>query len=59
MLIDRDDVKTQLEKCRLFFNTMHDKEHIAQNNNDDIDEDEYEKDDATGGKEEEENDPTK
>ena len=30
MLIDRDDVKKQLEKCRLFFNTMHDKEHVTQ-----------------------------
>jgi len=29
MLIDRDDVKTQLEKCRIFFNTMHDKEHVT------------------------------
>ena len=27
MLIDREDVMKQLEKCRLFFNTMHDKEH--------------------------------
>ena len=30
MLIDRDDVKKQLEKCRIFFNTMHDKEHVTQ-----------------------------
>ena len=29
MLIDRDDVKKQLEKCRIFFNTMHDKEHAT------------------------------
>ncbi len=29
MLIDRDDVKKQLEKCRVFFNTMHDKEHMT------------------------------
>lgn len=29
MLIDRDDVKKQLEKCRIFFNTMHDKEHVT------------------------------
>jgi hypothetical protein len=29
MLIDREDVKGQLEKCRIFFNTMHDKEHIT------------------------------
>jgi hypothetical protein len=27
MLIDREDVMKQLEKCRLFFNSMHDKEH--------------------------------
>lgn len=59
MLIDRDDVKKQLEKCRLFFNTMHDKEHVTQNNMDDIDEDEFEKEDGTMGKEGEENDPTK
>lgn len=26
MLIDREDVKKQLDKCRIFFNTMHDKE---------------------------------
>lgn len=30
MLIDRDDVKAQLDKCRNFFNTMHDKEHVTQ-----------------------------
>lgn len=29
MLIDREDVKKQLEKCRIFFNTMHDKEHMT------------------------------
>lgn len=29
MLIDREDVKKQLEKCRIFFNTMHDKEHVT------------------------------
>jgi hypothetical protein len=29
MLIDREDVKKQLEKCRVFFNTMHDKEHMT------------------------------
>lgn len=27
--IERDDVKKQLEKCRLFFNTMHDKDHVT------------------------------
>jgi hypothetical protein len=57
MLIDREDVKKQLEKCRLFFNTMHDKEHVGTNPNmDDIDEDEFGKDDE--GKDGEE-DPTK
>jgi hypothetical protein len=30
MLIDRDDVKKQLIKCREFFNTMHDKENHTQ-----------------------------
>ncbi len=40
MLIDRDDVKKQLEKCRLFFNTMHDKEHMTQQNVEEVDEDE-------------------
>jgi hypothetical protein len=30
MLIDREDVRKQLEKCRIFFNTMHDKEHMTQ-----------------------------
>ena len=29
MVIDRDDVKKQLERCRVFFNTMHDKEHVT------------------------------
>ena len=29
MLIDREDVKKQLEKCRVFFNTMHDKDPNA------------------------------
>lgn len=59
MLIDREDVKKQLEKCRLFFNTMHDKEHVGTNPNmDDIDEDEFGKDED--GKEgEEEADPSK
>jgi hypothetical protein len=41
MLIDREDVKKQLEKCRLFFNTMHDKEHLTQQNVEEIDEDEF------------------
>ena len=44
MLIDRDDVKKQLDKCRLFFNTMHDKEHVTQQNMDDIDEEESKQD---------------
>lgn len=44
MLIDREDVKKQLEKCRIFFNTMHDKEHVTQNNMDDLDEDEFKDD---------------
>jgi hypothetical protein len=30
MAIDREDVKKQLDKCRTFFNTMHDKEHVTQ-----------------------------
>lgn len=29
MLIDREDVKKQLDKCRVFFNTMHDKDPSA------------------------------
>ena len=29
MLIDREDVKIQLEKCRVFFDTMHDKDRVA------------------------------
>ena len=29
ILIDRDDVRKQLDKCRTFFNTMHDKEHVT------------------------------
>jgi len=54
MLIERDDVKKQLEKCRLFFNTMHDKEHVTQQNLGDLDDDDY-KDEE--GKEGEEGDP--
>lgn len=41
MLIDRDDVKKQLEKCRVFFNTMHDKEHMTQQNVEEIEEEEF------------------
>jgi hypothetical protein len=40
MLIDRDDVKKQLIKCREFFNTMHDKENHTQQV-EDIDDDEF------------------
>ncbi len=39
MLIDREDVKDQLNKCRTFFNTMHDKDHVTQNHLADIDDD--------------------
>jgi hypothetical protein len=53
MLIDREDVKRQLEKCRIFFNTMHDKEHVTQNNMGDIDDEEFKEDEKDG----DENDP--
>ena len=60
MLIDREDVKKQLEKCRLFFNTMHDKEHVTQQNMEDIDDEEFkEGEDGTAGKDGEEGDETK
>ena len=49
MLIDRDDVKKQLEKCRIFFNTMHDKDHTTQQNINDIDDDEFIDDVKDGG----------
>ena len=55
MLIDREDVKKQLEKCRLFFNTMHDKEHVTNQNLEDIDEDDYKEEEGKEGEE----DPTK
>lgn len=48
MLIDREDVKKQLEKCRIFFNTMHDKEHMTQQNVEEIEEDEFKEQDGAG-----------
>lgn len=53
MLIDREDVKAQLDKCRNFFNTMHDKADISNNSMNDIDDDEEDKDDKEEGKEDE------
>jgi hypothetical protein len=52
MLIDREDVKKQLIKCREFFNNMHDKENHTQQ----VDENEEEefKEEETPGKEAEE-----
>jgi len=52
MLIDREDVKKQLMKCREFFNTMHDKENHTQQ----VDENEEEefKEEEVAGKEGEE-----
>lgn len=55
MLIDREDVKKQLEKCRIFFNTMHDKEHVTQNNIEDIEEEDFKEEE---GREGEDSDPT-
>lgn len=55
MLIDREDVKKQLEKCRIFFNTMHDKEHVTQQNMGEMDEDEFKED---GDGKEEDGDPS-
>ena len=52
MLIDREDVKKQLEKCRIFFNTMHDKEHVTQQNMGDIDDDEFKDEEGKEGEEE-------
>jgi hypothetical protein len=54
MLIDREDVKRQLEKCRIFFNTMHDKEHVTNQNMEDIDDEENKEDEGK----DDENDPT-
>jgi hypothetical protein len=55
MMIDREDVKKQLEKCRLFFNTMHDKEHMTQQAVDEVDEEESkEQKDANGEDKEDE-----
>jgi hypothetical protein len=51
MLIDRDDVKKQLEKCRIFFNTMHDKEHVTQQNVNDIDDEDFKDEDLKEGEE--------
>ena len=56
MLIDRDDVKKQLDKCRVFFNTMHDKEHMTQQNVEDIDEEDFKEEEGTAGKDGEEGD---
>jgi hypothetical protein len=52
MLIDREDVKKQLIKCREFFNNMHDKENHTQQ----VEENEEEefKEEETAGKEAEE-----
>lgn len=51
MLIDRDDVKQQLEKCRVFFNQMHDKEHVTQQNMGDIEEEDLKDEDGKDGEE--------
>lgn len=51
MLIDRDDVKKQLEKCRIFFNTMHDKEHVTQQNLAEIEEEELKDEEGKEGEE--------
>ena len=56
MLIDRDDVKKQLDKCRVFFNTMHDKEHMTQQNVEDIEEEDFKEEEGTAGKDGEEGD---
>ncbi len=49
MMIDREDVKKQLEKCRIFFNTMHDKEHMTQQAVDEVEEDEFKEGQKGGG----------
>ena len=54
MMIDRDDVKKQLEKCRVFFNTMHDKEHMTQQAVDEVEEDEFKEKDGNAEDKEDE-----
>jgi len=52
MLIDREDVKVQLEKCRIFFNTMHDKEHVTQNNIGEMEDEDLKDEEGKEGEEE-------
>ena len=49
--IDRDDVKKQLDKCRKFFNNMHDKEHVTQQNVGDIDDEDFKEEEGKEGEE--------
>lgn len=59
MLIDREDVKKQLDKCRVFFSSMHDKEHITQQNMGDLDEDDFKDEDGKEGEEGDVTNPNK
>lgn len=54
MMIDREDVKKQLEKCRIFFNTMHDKEHMTQQAVDEIEEDDFKEKEGSGDEKDDE-----
>jgi hypothetical protein len=54
MMIDREDVKKQLEKCRIFFNTMHDKEHMTQQAVDEIEEEDFKEKEGSGDEKEDE-----